>query len=223
VNPENIWINSAITICFIAFAFFVIILFMRIDSREGKGWKKEKTTLKNFGAFIANHSLSVGVVSTVIGLSLLVPTFLIGSEGLYWFEWQKEIARSFAPFNIQFFLIGLPFLILGVFLINRRPKIKLIKNRFIRLNDVYSFAILATIGIISVVSGVYSFIVRQAPFLRDIKGEYWDWDTELWIHGTFHGEIRFSFFILGILFLMFGFAVIGFCIYRYRHLAFTEK
>ena len=215
MNPENLWINSAITLGAIVFAFLIILLFMKVESREGKGWKKEKTTLKNFGAFIANHSLSVGVVSTVIGLSLLVPTFLIGSEGLYWFDWQKEIARSFAPFNIQFFLIGLPFLILGVILINRQPKIKLIKNRFIRLNDVYSFAILATIGIISLVSGVYSFIVMQASFLRDIPS-YVDVETELWIHGTYRGEIRFSFFILGILFLMFGFTVIGSVIRNYR-------
>jgi hypothetical protein len=216
VNPENIWINSAITIGAIVFTFLIILSFMKVDSREGKDWKKEKPTLKNFGAFIANHSLSIGVVSTIIGLSLLVPTFLIGSEGLYWFEWQKEIARYFAPFNIHFFLISLPFLMLGVILINRQPKIKLIKNRFIRLNGVYSFAILAMIGIISLVSGVYSFIVMQAPFLRDIPS-YIDVETKLWIHGTYRGEIRFSFFILGILFSMLGFAVIGFCIHHYRH------
>jgi len=67
--------------------------------------------------YVNKHTLSIGIPLTIIGISLLAPLYIIGSEGCYWYEWQKEIARNFPPFRTPLLLIGIPFLIIGLVLI----------------------------------------------------------------------------------------------------------
>lgn len=103
MNPENLWINSAITLGAIAFAFFVILLFMRLEG------KKQNINPSNIVAFINKYSLVFGVVFIIIGLTLWTP-ILNGSESVFGYEWQDwwddGIVRNAAYFRLSFFFRG---------------------------------------------------------------------------------------------------------------------
>ena len=189
----------------IVFVFVVISLFMKADKSEGNGLTKEKKLLMNFATFLFSHSVSIGYALTIIGLSLLVPTFLINNE----------------IFNIQLFLIAFPFLLLGIIFIKRHPRTSLVKNRFIRLNKLYPFIILVIFGIMSIITSVYSFITVISPFLKDVRTVP-DSITGKLIHGTYRGEIRFQFFMLGVIFLIFAFFIIEYVIRSYRNRKFVR-
>jgi hypothetical protein len=171
---------------------------MKADRLESSSLKKEKF-LENFVFFVVNHSSGIGYVFTIIGLCLLVPTFLIKNE----------------VFNIQLFFVALPFLFLGVILIKQNDKYRIVKNRYIQLNKFYPYFILAIIGVISVLTSVYSFITIQAPFLEDIIYVK-DARTGEWVDGNYRGEIRFQFFMLGVILLLFAFFVIRYIIRNYK-------
>jgi len=89
VNPENLWINSAITIGAIMFAFFVILFFMRLEG------KKKNINPNSIVAFIDKYSLVFGVVFIIIGLALWIP-ILNGSESMFWFK-PERVEYDFPP------------------------------------------------------------------------------------------------------------------------------
>jgi hypothetical protein len=114
VNPENLWINSAITLGAIAFAFIVILFFMRLDAKNGN------IEPNNIVSFIDKYSLAFGAVFVIVGLALWIP-ILNGSEWMLGFEWQywwkDRIVRSAAYFSPLFLLrafLGLLALIIGI-------------------------------------------------------------------------------------------------------------
>jgi hypothetical protein len=114
VNPENIWINSAITLGAIAFAFFLILFFMRLEG------KKENINPSNIVAFIDKYSLAFGAVFIIIGLTLWTP-ILNGSENMFGYEsqdwWKDRIVRNAAFFSFPFLLrafLGSLALIIGI-------------------------------------------------------------------------------------------------------------
>ena len=90
MNPENIWINSAIFLGVIAFAFLVIIFFMRLES------KKENTEPSNVISFMNKYSLIFGVVFIIVGLALWIP-ILNGSESMFLFR-PKRIGYDLPPY-----------------------------------------------------------------------------------------------------------------------------
>lgn len=87
--PESLWINSAIILGMIAFAFFVILFFMRLESKE------ENINPSNIVAFIDKYSLVFGVVFIIVGLALWIP-ILNGSESMFWFK-SKRVEYDFPP------------------------------------------------------------------------------------------------------------------------------
>ncbi|MBA7640210.1 hypothetical protein ES703_47875 [subsurface metagenome] len=89
MNPENLWINSAITLCAIAVTFFVILYFMRLEG------KKKNIKPNSIVAFIDKYSLVFGVVFIIVGLALWIP-ILNGSESMFWFE-PKRVEYDFPP------------------------------------------------------------------------------------------------------------------------------
>ena len=125
MNPENLWINNIITICAIAFAFVVILFFMRLDSKE-ENIKPSKVV-----SLITKYSLLLGVIFIVIGLIIWTP-ILNGSETMLGYkgqEWRDDdiivLIWDTAYFRLQFFLrsllgllaviIGLIFVVAGLF------------------------------------------------------------------------------------------------------------
>jgi hypothetical protein len=115
LNPENLWINNIITICAIAFAFVVILFFMRLDSKE-EGIKPSKVV-----SLITKYSLLLGVIFIVIGLIIWSP-ILNGSETMLGYKGQELqediiVILDTAYFNLQFFLrslLGLSAVIIGI-------------------------------------------------------------------------------------------------------------
>jgi len=101
VNPENLWINSAMTLGAIAVTFFVILYFMRLES------KKKNINPNSIVAFIDKYSLVFGVVFIIIGLALWIP-ILNGSERVFGYElqdwWKDGIVRNAAFFSFPFLL-----------------------------------------------------------------------------------------------------------------------
>ena len=89
MNPENIWINSAITLGAIAFAFFVILYFMMLES------KKKDVNPSNIVAFIDKYSLVFGVVFIIVGLALWIP-ILNGSESIFRVK-PERVEYDFPP------------------------------------------------------------------------------------------------------------------------------
>ena len=73
MNPENLWINVAITLGAIAVTFFVILYFMRLEG------KKKNIKPNSIVAFIEKYSLVFGVLFIIIGLALWIP-ILNGSD-----------------------------------------------------------------------------------------------------------------------------------------------
>ena len=164
---------------FIVFAIVIILTFMMLES---KGGTYEKEIIDYIGKWVRAHLLSTGVAITIIGIALLSPTFSIivrtYREGMYWHQWQNEIARIFSPFQIPFLLIGILCLIVGPILINQQPEFKeFAKKR--------TSAIGMVIGIALTNSGVIFLILGTCA-------------------------------IIGILFLMLGFALYTFCTFRYH-------
>jgi hypothetical protein len=89
VNPENIWINTAITLGAIAVTFFVILYFMRLEG------KKKKINPSNIVAFIDKYSSAFGAVFIIIGLALWIP-ILNGSESIFRFK-SERVEYDFPP------------------------------------------------------------------------------------------------------------------------------
>lgn len=89
MNPENIWINSAITLVAIILAFFVILFFMRLEG------KKKNINPNSIVAFIDKYSLVFGVVFIIIGLALWIP-ILNGSESMFRFK-SERVEYDFPP------------------------------------------------------------------------------------------------------------------------------
>jgi len=89
VNPENIWINSAITLGAIAVTFVVILYFMRLEG------KKKNINPNSIVAFIAKYSLVFGVVFIIIGLALWIP-ILNGSVSIFRFK-PERVEYDFPP------------------------------------------------------------------------------------------------------------------------------
>ena len=89
MNPENLWINSAITLGAIALTFFVILFFMILES------KKKDINPSNIVAFIDKYSLAFGVVFIIVGLALWIP-ILNGSESMFWFK-SERVEYDFPP------------------------------------------------------------------------------------------------------------------------------
>jgi hypothetical protein len=206
MNPLTLFLDNVITVGVLVFVFVVLLLLMKADRLEKRDPKKEKRFFEGFVSFLVNHLVGIGYVFTLIGLCLLVPTFLIKNE----------------VFNIQLFLVASPFLFLGVILIKSNGKHRLIKNRYIRLKKLYPYLILTTIGVMSVVTSVYSFITIRAPFLQDIA-YIPDARTGEWVDGNFRGEIRFQFFMLGVILLMFAFFVVSYMIRDYKKIKIHEN
>jgi hypothetical protein len=82
VNPENLWINSAIILGAIGFAFFVILFFMILEG------KKKDINPSNIVIFIDKYSLVFGVVFVIVGLALWIP-ILNGSESIFRFRPER--------------------------------------------------------------------------------------------------------------------------------------
>jgi hypothetical protein len=89
VNPENLWINGAITLGAIVVTFFVILYFMRLEG------KKENINPSNVVAFIDKYSLVFGAVFIIVGLALWIP-ILNGSESIFWFK-PERVEYDFPP------------------------------------------------------------------------------------------------------------------------------
>ena len=89
MNPENIWINSAITLGAIAFTFFVILYFMRLEG------KKKNKNPNSIVAFIDKYSLVFGTVFIIIALALWIP-ILNGSESIFRFK-PERVEYDFPP------------------------------------------------------------------------------------------------------------------------------
>ena len=87
--PEQLWINSAITLGAIAFAFLVILFFMRLEG------KNESINPSNVVAFVNKYSLVFGAVFIIIGLALWIP-ILNGSESIFWFK-PERVEYDFPP------------------------------------------------------------------------------------------------------------------------------
>jgi len=87
--PESLWINSAIILGMIAFAFFVILFFMRLESKE------ENINPSNIVAFIDKYSLVFGVVFIIVGLALWIP-ILKGSESIFRYK-SERVDYNFPP------------------------------------------------------------------------------------------------------------------------------
>ena len=95
---------------------------------ESKSGTYEKEIIDYIDKYVHTHLLLVAVAITIIGTALLSPTFSIIArtyrEGMYWHQWQNEIARNFPPFQIPILLIGIICLIVGPILINQQPEFK---------------------------------------------------------------------------------------------------
>jgi len=89
VNPENLWINSVITLGAILFAFLVILFFMILEG------KKKDINPNSVVAFIDKYSLVFGVVFIIIGLALWIP-ILNGSESIFRFK-PERVEYNFPP------------------------------------------------------------------------------------------------------------------------------
>lgn len=115
MNPENIWINSAITLGAIAVTFFVILYFMRLEG------KKKNINPSNIVEFIDKYSLAIGAVFIIIGLALWIP-ILNGSENMFRYEWQDWWDNEIVVMNVAYFsphfllraFLGLLVLIIGI-------------------------------------------------------------------------------------------------------------
>ena len=110
---------------FIVFAIVIILTFMMLESKSGT---YEKKIIDYIDKYVRTHLLLVSVVITIIGIALLTPTFSIivhtYREGMYWHQWQNEIARNFPNFQIPILLIGILCLIVGPILINQQAEFK---------------------------------------------------------------------------------------------------
>jgi hypothetical protein len=147
VNPENIWVNSAITIGFIAFAFFVILFFMRLEG------KKEGVNPSNIVAFIDKYSLVFGVVFIIVGLALWIP-ILNGSESIFRFK-PERVEYDFPP---------APELIPPGYVWNSTVPPYILILDFAYFNTRYF--VFTSLGFLSLIIGVNSII---APVFRGIK------------------------------------------------------
>ncbi|TRZ53438.1 MAG: hypothetical protein D4S01_01335 [Dehalococcoidia bacterium] len=115
MNPDNIWINVAITLGAIAVTFVVILYFMRLER------KKESINPSKVVAFVNKYSLVFGAVFIIVGLALWIP-ILYGSENVFGYEsqgWWNEgtVVMDAAYFNIPFFLqtfVGVVSLLIGI-------------------------------------------------------------------------------------------------------------
>jgi hypothetical protein len=107
---------------FIALALLILLTFFEFERRE--------TELKEIGDYInmeifgylSNHSFSIGVAFTIIGMSLLSPAFLIKDGWAYWHGWQKGISNILLALQLRLFLIAILFLAVGLILTNRNLK-----------------------------------------------------------------------------------------------------
>jgi hypothetical protein len=93
---------------FIVMAFFIIATFFELERRE-----IELEVIRDYinvegGSYLNNHSFSIGVAFTIIGVVLLAPAFLVKGMG-YWYEWH-------------FFFTAIFFLATGLILTNRKMK-----------------------------------------------------------------------------------------------------
>jgi hypothetical protein len=148
VNPENLWINSVITLGAIAVAFFVILFFMILEG------KKKDINPSNIVVFIDKYSLAFGVVFIIIGgLALWIP-ILNGSESMFWFK-SERVEYDFPP---------APELIPPNHVWNSTvpPYILIVDRAYFNIR----YFIFMSLGFLSLIIGVNSII---APVFRGIK------------------------------------------------------
>jgi len=147
LNPENIWINSAITLGAIAVTFFVILYFMRLEG------KKKNINPNSIVAFIDKYSLAFGVVFIIVGLALWIP-ILNGSESIF----------RFRPERFECNLPPAPELIPPNYVWNSTvpPYILILDRAYFNTR----YFVFMSLGFLSLIIGVNSII---APVFRGIK------------------------------------------------------
>jgi len=147
VNPENLWINTAITLGAITFAFFVILYFMRLEG------KKENINPSNVIAFIDKYSLVFGAVFIIVGLALWIP-ILNGSESIFRVK-PERVEYDFPP---------APELIPPNHVWNSTvpPYILIVDRAYFNTR----YFVFMSLGFLSLIIGVNSII---APVFRGIK------------------------------------------------------
>ena len=106
---------------FIALALFVIVTFFELEKRERELEEISDYINVEVGRYLSNHSLSIGLAFTVIGICLLSPAYLIKGAA-YWYEWQKEVSRTLHALQLPFFVVAILFLAVGLILTNKNSK-----------------------------------------------------------------------------------------------------
>jgi len=128
---------------FITLAFLIILAFFKLDSEGESTWKTEERIarrvkenadrivnpfldkfVKKLIELVKKHSLVIGT-ATGIALMIIGRIFLqlrqvyLKDEGMYWYEWQKEITRTYGYLSGPLLLIGVLSLVIGFILIIR--------------------------------------------------------------------------------------------------------
>jgi preprotein translocase subunit SecY len=106
---------------FMVVALFIIVIFFELERREIEFEEIGDYLKVEVGSYLNNHSFSVGVAFTIIGVVLLTPAFLIKGAA-YWYEWQKGISNVLKILQLPFFFTAIPLLGIGLILTNRKRK-----------------------------------------------------------------------------------------------------
>ena len=107
---------------FIALALLILLTFFEFERRETELKEIGDYINMEFFGYLSNHSFSIGVVFTIVGMSLLSPAFLIKDGWAYWHGWQKGISNILLALQLRLLLIAILFLAVGLILTNRDLK-----------------------------------------------------------------------------------------------------
>ena len=107
---------------FIALALLILLTFFELERRETELKEIGDYINMEFFGYLHNHSFSIGVAFTIIGVILISPAFLIKGGWAYWHGWQKGISNILLALQLRLFLIAILFLTIGLILTNRDMK-----------------------------------------------------------------------------------------------------